>query len=110
MEKTILYKVQKVAKGALPLSLLTLLPLFSSCNDFLDIQPQNEVVLENFWKEKADAASVLTSCYESLESNDALNRMVAWGELRSDNMKAGTSTPNDLNEILKESLLPSNPQ
>ena len=109
MEKTILYKVQKVAKGALPLSLLTLLPLFSSCNDFLDIQPQNEVVLENFWKEKADAASVLTSCYESLESNDALNRMVAWGELRSDNMKAGTSTPNDLNEILKESLLPSNP-
>lgn len=109
MEKTLLYKVQKVAKGALPLSLLTLLPLFSSCNDFLDIQPQNEVVLENFWKEKADAASVLTSCYESLESNDALNRMVAWGELRSDNMKAGTSTPNDLNEILKESLLPSNP-
>lgn len=109
MEKTIINKVQKVAKGALPLSLLTLLPLFSSCNDFLDIQPQNEVVLENFWKEKADAASVLTSCYESLESNDALNRMVAWGELRSDNMKAGTSTPNDLNEILKESLLPSNP-
>ena len=109
MEKTIINKVQKVAKGALPLSLLTLLPLFSSCNDFLDIQPQNEVVLENFWKEKADASSVLTSCYESLESNDALNRMVVWGELRSDNMKAGTSTPNDLNEILKESLLPSNP-
>ena len=109
MEKTIINKVQKVAKGALPLSLLPLLPLFSSCNDFLDIQPQNEVVLENFWKEKADASSVLTSCYESLESNDALNRMVVWGELRSDNMKAGTSTPNDLNEILKESLLPSNP-
>jgi hypothetical protein len=98
-----------MAKGVLPLGLLTLLPLFSSCNDFLDIKPQNEVVLENFWKEKADAASVLTGCYESLESNDALTRMVAWGELRSDNMKAGASTPNDLNEILKESLLPSNP-
>ena len=52
---------------------------------------------------------MLTGCYESLESNDALTRMVAWGELRSDNMKAGASTPNDLNEILKESLLPSNP-
>lgn len=109
MEKTILNKVRKMAKGVLPLGLLTLLPLFSSCNDFLDIKPQNEVVLENFWKEKADAASVLTGCYESLESNDALTRMVAWGELRSDNMKAGASTPNDLNEILKESLLPSNP-
>lgn len=109
MEKTIINKVQKVVKGILPFSLLTLLPLFNSCNDFLDIQPQNEVVLENFWKEKADAASVLTSCYESLESNDALTRMLVWGELRSDNMKAGSSTPNDVNEILKESLLPSNP-
>ena len=55
----------------------------TSCKDFLTLMPLNEVVLENFWKEKADAASVLTSCYESLESNDALNRMVAWGELRS---------------------------
>ena len=109
MEKTIINKVQKVVKGILPFSLLTLLPLFNSCNDFLDIQPQNEVVLENFWKEKADAASVLTSCYESLESNDALTRMLVWGELRSDNMKAGSGTPNDVNEILKESLLPSNP-
>lgn len=109
MEKTIINKVQKVVKGILPFSLLTLLPLFNSCNDFLDIQPQNKVVLENFWKEKADAASVLTSCYESLESNDALTRMLVWGELRSDNMKAGSGTPNDVNEILKESLLPSNP-
>ena len=109
MEKTIYNKVQKVVKGVLPLSLLTFLPLLNSCNDFLDLKPQNEVVLENFWKEKADAASVLTSCYESLESNDALNRMLVWGELRSDNMKAGASTPNDLSEILKESLLPSNP-
>ena len=50
MEKTILNKVRKMAKGVLPLGLLTLLPLFSSCNDFLDIKPQNEVVLENFWK------------------------------------------------------------
>ena len=109
MEKKIYNKVQKVVKGVLPLSLLTFLPLLNSCNDFLDLKPQNEVVLENFWKEKADAASVLTSCYESLESNDALNRMLVWGELRSDNMKAGASTPNDLSEILKESLLPSNP-
>ena len=76
MEKTIYNKVQKVVKGVLPLSLLTFLPLLNSCNDFLDLKPQNEVVLENFWKEKADAASVLTSCYESLESNDALNRML----------------------------------
>ena len=26
----------------------------SSCGDFLEIEPQNEVLFENFWNEKAD--------------------------------------------------------
>ena len=26
----------------------------SSCSDFLEIEPQNEIILEKFWNEKAD--------------------------------------------------------
>ena len=80
----------------------------SSCSDFLEILPMNEVVLENFWTEKADVTSVMNSCYETFEHSDALVRMGVWGELRSDNLKAGPSVPNNINEILKENLLPSN--
>ena len=80
----------------------------SSCSDFLDILPMNEVVLENFWTEKADVTSVMNSCYETFEHSDALVRMGVWGELRSDNLKAGANVPNNINEILKENLLPSN--
>ncbi|MBQ9355832.1 MAG: RagB/SusD family nutrient uptake outer membrane protein [Prevotella sp.] len=96
-------------------AILTSLPLgglgwaFSSCSDFLDILPMNDVVLENYWTEKADVTSVLNSCYETLENGDALLRMCVWGELRSDNIRAGASVPNDINEILKENLLPSSP-
>ena len=81
----------------------------SSCSDFLDILPMNDVVLENYWTEKGDVVSVRNSCYESLESADALNRIGLWGELRSDNLFAGANVPNEVNEILKENLLPSNP-
>lgn len=81
---------------------------FVSCNDFLDILPTNDVVLENFWTEKADVTSVLSSCYETLASSDALMRMSVWGEVRSENIVAGASISNSLNEILKENILPTN--
>jgi SusD family./Tetratricopeptide repeat. len=81
----------------------------SSCNDFLDILPMNDVVLENFWTEKADVNSVVNSCYEALQNSDVQTRMGVWGELRSDNMVMGSSVPNEINEILKENLLESNP-
>ena len=84
-------------------------PLFTSCSDFLDILPMNDVVLENYWTEKADVSSVVNSCYETLEHNDAMARMAVWGEMRSDNMRIGANVPNEINEILKENLLPSNP-
>jgi hypothetical protein len=83
--------------------------IFISCSDFLDILPMNEVVLENYWTEKSDVTSVVNSCYESLENGDCLTRMGVWGELRSDNLRIGASVPNEINEILKENLLPSNP-
>ncbi|MBP5337835.1 MAG: RagB/SusD family nutrient uptake outer membrane protein [Prevotella sp.] len=84
------------------------LSLFTSCNDFLDILPTNQVVLENYWTEKGDVSSVMTGCYAALENSDALARLVVWGELRSDNVRLGASVPNEINEILKENLLPSN--
>lgn len=81
----------------------------TSCSDFLNILPMNDVVLENYWTEKGDVTSVMNSCYETLEHSDAMTRMVVWGELRSDNMRIGASVPNDINEILKENIQPSNP-
>ena len=83
--------------------------LLTGCSDFLSILPMNEVVLENYWTEKGDVTSVVNSCYETLESGDCLTRMGVWGELRSDNLRLGASVPNEINEILKENLLPSNP-
>ena len=49
--------------------------LLASCNDFFDILPMNEVVLENYWTQKGDVTSVLNGCYEALEQPDVITRM-----------------------------------
>ena len=40
----------------------------TSCNDFLDILPMNDVVLENYWTQKSDVDAVRSSCYVALQS------------------------------------------
>lgn len=82
--------------------------MLSSCSDFLEILPLNEVVLENYWTEKNDVTSVLFGCYESLESTESMLRMGVWGELRSDNITPGRSGSYDIQEMLKENILPTN--
>lgn len=111
MKAYIYNKVKAVRKQIVRCSLFTLTfgMMLMSCNDFLDIKPMNDVVLDNYWTEKADVSSVLNSCYESLESTDALVRMGIWGELRSDNLVAGANVANNINEILKENILSTNP-
>ena len=80
----------------------------SSCSDFLDILPMNDVVLENYWTQKSDVDAVRSSCYVALQSSDAMNRIGIWSELRSDNLFAGANVPNEVNEILKENILSTN--
>ena len=80
----------------------------SSCSDFLDILPMNDVVLENYWTQKSDVDAVRSSCYVALQSSDAMERIGIWSELRSDNLFAGANVPNEVNEILKENILSTN--
>lgn len=108
MKTSMKYIRKAIIALAFPLG-ITLMGLgVSSCDDFLSIEPQNDIVLENYWTEEKDVKSVLNSCYAQLESSDCINRMVVWGELRSDNMTNGTGTGNPLQQIIKENILETN--
>lgn len=82
----------------------------SSCGDFLEIEPQNEVLFENFWNEKADVDAMVAGCYARMQDDDVLSRMLIWGEFRSDNVTFGTNIENnkDLDNIMQENLRESN--
>lgn len=101
-------KMRKIYKTAGFLLLAATQTVVSGCSDFLSIEPQNEIVLERYWTEEKDVNSVLNSCYAHLETADCINRMVVWGELRSDNMTNGSGTNYALQQIMKENILETN--
>lgn len=84
---------------------------FSSCADFLEIKPQSEIILEDFWNEKADVDNVVAGCYSRLQDDDVRRRMMIWGEARSENVMAnGVAINGDVNlhNILKENITAMN--
>jgi len=79
---------------------------FSSCD--IDMLPLNEVVLENFWTNKDDVESVVASCYVGMKSDDYIERLIIWGEDRSDNVVEGNSVSENLKLLLKGSIKTTN--
>ena len=80
----------------------------NSCKDWLDLRPSGEVVLEEFWQSESDAESVLAACYKSCTQTDYMDRVIVWGEARSDNLGSWNTYDPALTRILENDILPSN--
>jgi hypothetical protein len=78
--------------------------LFSSCDSWFDIKPESELVEEDFWKKKSDVESSIAACYRALEEPAVMERFIVWGEMRSDNVVAGTNVSNDISYILNANI------
>ena len=78
----------------------------TSCSDFLEIEPQNEIILEKFWNEKADVDAIIAGCYSGMQEEGVIKRMMVWGEFRSDNIGIGRNITSDgnLEKILMENI------
>lgn len=79
-----------------------------SCNDFFELKPSNEMVLEEFWQSEDDVLSMTASCYRAMQEQGFMQRLIVWGEFRSDNTILGYNTGTDLNYIGGLNILPSN--
>ena len=84
--------------------------LFTSCSDFLQIEPQEIIVLDKYWDEEADVNAVVAGCYSAMQSQSVISRMMVWGEFRSDNIVGGKNYENDVQiaNIFKENINASN--
>ncbi|MGN1264124.1 MAG: RagB/SusD family nutrient uptake outer membrane protein [Prevotella sp.] len=54
----------------------------ASCNDYLEIYPENSLPADKFWATKADVESELMSGYYILR-NSVISNLIPWGEFRS---------------------------
>ena len=89
------------------MSLVGLMGLtMTGCTDFLEIEPQNEIIMEKFWTDKNDVHSIITGCYSAFQSEANVKRMMIWGEFRSDNIYIGDNINNDgdLQKVILENI------
>ena len=61
----------------------------TSCDDWFDIRPQSETILEDYWRDESDVKSAVASCYRGMIEGGFVDRLLVWGEVRSDNVIAG---------------------
>lgn len=78
----------------------------ASCEDFLNIMPLNEVVLENYWENEDEVNSVVASCYSAMTEYAFMERVLMWGELRSDNVVQGAIYGEDWEKLMEGNIRP----
>ncbi len=63
---------------------------FISCNDWLNLEPEDNVIKQEFWNSEQQVHSFTMGLYGKLLDESLTERLFYWGELRGDDL-----TPND---------------
>lgn len=105
----------KLFKSTFYIFLLLSVVLLSSCKKWLDQEPQDGIIKENFWKTKEQVLAAVIGCYASMQgppagvSDRALPEyLFLWGELRGDFLTPATGITTDEQDVINVNILPTN--
>ncbi|NJK84885.1 MAG: RagB/SusD family nutrient uptake outer membrane protein [Bacteroidales bacterium] len=73
------------------------LMILTSCSDFLNVEPDSDLVEEEFWTKREDIESVLAASYDALRETTVPS--LIWGELRADMIEIGGSGSEEYQSI-----------
>lgn len=79
-----------------------------SCSDYLDVRPETQILLEEFWQKESDVEAALMACYRSMQEDDFMWRVIIWGELRSDNIMPGGEMKDAERQLNNVNILANN--
>lgn len=79
---------------------------FSSCEDYLTVPPENELIKERYWKKTEDVNGVLAAMYDAFRDG-ALESFI-WGELRADIAEFGDNNFGAYNNIAASDISSTN--
>lgn len=66
------------------LSLLVTVITFSACDSWLDVQPEDGVVRERYWKTKEEVKAAVQGCYSQMLDSRMMQHYFVWGEMRAE--------------------------
>ncbi len=98
--------MKNIIKNIIPAIVITL--TFSGCSDWLNLEPEDGVIRQEYWKTKEHVHSAVYGCYQSMQLG-VVERMFLWGELRADMVEDGVVSNNIYAEIIDGEISSSNP-
>ncbi|WP_026712730.1 RagB/SusD family nutrient uptake outer membrane protein [Flavobacterium daejeonense] len=87
----------------------------SSCDNYLDLRPENGIVRDEFWKTKEDIQAAVIGIYSSMLNSPPdvsdltlTEYLFMYGELRGDMLLAGPNVSEDQRDIMNANIIASN--
>jgi hypothetical protein len=87
----------------------------SSCDNYLDLRPQDGIVRDEFWKTKEDIRAAVIGIYSSLLNSPPgvsdltmSQYLFMYGELRGDMVASGGNVTEDERDIMNSNIIASN--
>lgn len=81
--------------------------MLSSCDDYLQLEPKDSLIQQEFWQTKEHVSAAVAGCYASMNQSAFTDRLLKWGELRAE-MLVSLRAGNNERNMLKNFILPSN--
>jgi hypothetical protein len=83
------------------ISMIAASMMMASCLDTI-ILPDDKTVDEDFWQTKGDVAMMVNAAYQGMVTEDVLERLIVWGDFRSDEVVLGSEATGGVHDALEE--------
>lgn len=68
----------------------------TSCDSWLDVQPEDGVVRERYWKTKEEVRAAVLGCYSQMLDSKMMQEYFIWGEMRAEMATPASAAKPDL--------------
>jgi starch-binding outer membrane protein, SusD/RagB family len=86
--------------------LMLIVGILTGCDNWMNLEPEDDLIKQEFWKKKADVEAVLAATYDAFRDN-SLNSLI-WGEIRADMVDIYGPDFNDYARIAGSDINPTN--
>ncbi len=88
--------------------LLVTISAISSCDAWLDVQPEDGVVRERYWKTKEEVRAAVLGCYSQMLDSRMMQSYFVWGEMRAEMAMPASAAREDLVALNTGEITPTN--
>lgn len=85
---------------------VAILILSGACNEFLDLEPENDLIRQEYWNTKEDVISVMAATYSAFRST--AEKSLILGEVRADLVTVGGSSFSNYERIAQSDITSTN--